>query len=124
MVEPEEQLNPGEFNLKTFYYQQNIHAIIFLDTNHIYPTALQKGSKLLILALNLRQERMGYLKRIFKNEQHVALLGALILGTRTELDQNIINAFSYTGTIHALSVSGMHVGLIYVVLKYILLIFT
>lgn len=42
-----------------------------------------------------------------------ALVKALILGQRDELDGEQRTAFARSGTIHVLAVSGMHVGLIY-----------
>lgn len=45
-----------------------------------------------------------------------ALVKALILGERDELDGEQKNAFARSGTIHVLAVSGMHVGLIFLAL--------
>ncbi|WP_432709707.1 ComEC/Rec2 family competence protein [Pedobacter sp.] len=46
--------------------------------------------------------------------------GILILGYRTDLSKETLAAYAQTGTIHALSVSGMHVGIIYLVLHNLL----
>lgn len=47
-----------------------------------------------------------------------ALVKALVLGERDELDYEQKDAFLRSGTIHVLSVSGMHVGLIFAVLSF------
>lgn len=47
----------------------------------------------------------------------LSLVSALVIGERSDMPQEIIQAFSATGTIHVLSVSGMHVGLIFLVLN-------
>ncbi|WKZ67680.1 MAG: ComEC/Rec2 family competence protein [Flavobacteriales bacterium] len=49
-----------------------------------------------------------------------ALVKALVLGLRDELDGGQRTAFARSGTIHVLAVSGMHVGLIYAVLAFLL----
>ncbi|MEZ4756711.1 MAG: ComEC/Rec2 family competence protein [Flavobacteriales bacterium] len=49
-----------------------------------------------------------------------ALVKALVLGQRDELDPSIGQAFVRSGTVHVLAVSGMHVGLIYVLLGRLL----
>jgi competence protein ComEC len=49
-----------------------------------------------------------------------ALASTLILGYRAELNKDIIEAYSKTGTMHVLSVSGMHVGIIFLVLTVLL----
>ena len=41
-----------------------------------------------------------------------ALAAALLLGSREQLDRSIVQAFFLTGTIHLLSISGMHVSIL------------
>jgi competence protein ComEC len=48
-----------------------------------------------------------------------ALVKALVLGQRDELDGEQRNAFARSGTIHVLAVSGMHVGLIFTILTFL-----
>ena len=48
-----------------------------------------------------------------------ALVKALVLGQRDELDGEQRNAFARSGTIHVLAVSGMHVGLIFTILSFL-----
>ena len=49
-----------------------------------------------------------------------ALVKALVLGQRDELDPDQSAAFARSGTVHVLAVSGMHVGLIYAALSFLL----
>lgn len=49
-----------------------------------------------------------------------ALVKALVLGQRDELDSGQRQAFSRSGTIHVLAVSGMHVGLIFAIFSFLL----
>jgi len=48
-----------------------------------------------------------------------ALVKALVLGQRDELDSEQRTAFARSGTIHVLAVSGMHVGLIFAILTFV-----
>jgi ComEC/Rec2-related protein len=52
-------------------------------------------------------------------ERERALVKALVLGQRDELDGEQTTAFVRSGTIHVLSVSGMHVGLIFTILTFL-----
>lgn len=54
------------------------------------------------------------------NAREGAMVKAMVLGERDELDSARRDAFVRSGTIHVLAVSGMHVGLIYVVLSTLL----
>src|SRR5690606_38882227 len=49
-----------------------------------------------------------------------AFASTLILGYRAELSRELVEAYSDTGTMHVLSVSGMHVGIIFLVLSLLL----
>ena len=56
--------------------------------------------------------------KIEKEERSV--ISALTLGYRTELDPETMDYFVNTGTIHVLSVSGLHVALIFIILSFLL----
>lgn len=49
-----------------------------------------------------------------------ALVKALVLGLRDELDGEQKNAFVRSGTVHILAVSGSHVGFIYIMLSFLM----
>lgn len=49
-----------------------------------------------------------------------AIVKALLLGMKDELDQSQRGAFARSGTMHVLAVSGMHVGLIYAIVLLLL----
>lgn len=54
------------------------------------------------------------------NTPHNSILKALILGIRGDIPAHIKQEFTETGTIHVLAVSGLHVGIIYLILSFLL----
>jgi len=44
---------------------------------------------------------------------------ALLLGERADVDKAVLKSYSDTGTIHIISVSGLHVGIIFLVLQHL-----
>src|SRR5690606_7618360 len=58
------------------------------------------------------------IKRYFQRQEVSNLLAALLLGYRTDLSDDLLQAFSATGTIHVLAVSGMHVSMIFTLLAF------
>ena len=52
-----------------------------------------------------------------KQERSKALAKALLLGDRSSLDKDCINAFRGAGGAHLLALSGMHLGIIYAILS-------
>lgn len=67
-----------------------------------------------------REAVEAWLERGTLPQAERALVKALVLGQRDELDSEQTTAFARSGTIHVLAVSGMHVGLIYAALSALL----
>lgn len=65
------------------------------------------------------RERIGaWLEGSALRRSERAVVMALVLGERNDLDSAQRDAFVRSGTVHVLAVSGMHVGLIYIVLTF------
>lgn len=112
--------NPGEFDFKSWLANQQIFAQSFLPANELIPTGEQHTNLMIGFALALRQKQVTLYRKLIKDDEAFAVASTLILGYRSDLDAETLTAYSKTGTIHALSVSGMHVGIIYVVLNFCL----
>lgn len=112
--------NPGEFDFKSWLASKNTYLQTFTTQNKVIQTKLNKGSIIIKYAIALRQKQVETYKKIIKNEEAFAVASTLILGYRADLSSETLSSYSKTGTIHALSVSGMHVGIIYVVLNWLL----
>ncbi len=52
--------------------------------------------------------------------ERARLAGAILLGVREELEPEYTEAFLRTGTVHLLSISGLHVGLIVLIVSFVL----
>lgn len=109
--------NPYQFDTKSWLAQQNIHHQTFIPQVNVLKTATQTGNPLLSWAIQLRMQQIAVYNRVLKDPEAKAIASTLILGYRADLSSETLAVYSKTGTIHALSVSGMHVGLIYLVLQ-------
>lgn len=114
VVEP--PYNPAEFDFKAWLGSQNIYHQAFMDQDHIVINKNNISNPIIKRALNLREKQVAKYRRLIKNDEAFAVASTLILGYRADLNQETLSAYSRTGTIHALSVSGAHVAIIYVVL--------
>ncbi|MCX2450213.1 ComEC/Rec2 family competence protein [Pedobacter sp. PLR] len=112
--------HPAQFDYQAWLASQNIHHQSFLPQNEILKLSPNSGNRLFAFAIALRTQQVERYKKLLKDSNSVALASTLILGYRAELSKETLDIYSKTGTIHALSVSGMHVGLIYLVLNYVL----
>lgn len=112
--------NPGEFDYRAWLANQNIFHQTYLRTAEIWPAGKPEGNPLVSFALRLRQVQIAHYRRLIKSDEAFAVAATLILGYRADLSAETLSAYSNTGTIHALSVSGMHVGIIYLVMEWAL----
>jgi competence protein ComEC len=115
-----EPLNPAEFDSKTWMANQYIYHQAPLSGPELIPLHESRGSPLISYALALRKKQVERYRKLIKSDQAFAVAVTLILGYRAELDPETLATYSKTGTIHALSVSGMHVAMIYLILEYAL----
>lgn len=113
-------VNPLEFDLRSWLAMQNIYHETFLRQNEISKLKKTPDNGLVQFAIQLREKQVAIYRRLIKDDDAFAVAATLILGYRTDLSPQILNIYSKTGTIHALSVSGMHVGLVYLILNHTL----
>jgi competence protein ComEC len=117
-VEP--PFNPAEFDVRFWLATQNIYHQCFLKKEDFIKISSEKGNAIISYALKVRKRQITIYKKLIKNEEAFAVASTLILGYRSDLSAETLQAYAATGTIHALSVSGMHVGIIYMILDWLL----
>jgi len=105
--------NPQEFDYAQYMANRNIWHQAYLLPQDFVKTGNREGNRLVGYALAIRGKMIAKFHRYFKHEDAVALLSTLVLGYRTALDKELVQAFTATGTVHVLAVSGMHVGIVF-----------
>ncbi|RZK91862.1 MAG: ComEC family competence protein, partial [Pedobacter sp.] len=119
-LEVEPAYNPAEFNFKKWLAGQNIYQQTFVNQKHLLKTSRNIGNPIIKFALNLRERQIAKYRKLIKDDEAFAVASTLILGYRADLSKETLAAYSKTGTIHALSVSGSHVAIIFFVLDFCL----
>ena len=111
--------NPFGFDYQTYMARQGIHFCTFIGTNKIdYIPA--KHFSLKIAAEQFREKLLSLLKTKLHNHEAFQVVSALTLGYRKELSAETRSYFSATGAMHVLAVSGLHVGMIFMFLSWLL----
>lgn len=108
--------NPAEFNYKQYLAHQDIYMQVFLNPGEAVIVAHDMGNPIITYSLQLRQKLVARFKQYMHSPEAVSVASTLILGYKAELDNDILQAYSKTGTIHVLSVSGAHVAIIFVMI--------
>lgn len=111
-----EPANPGEFDYKRFLSYRKIYHQDFLREGQVFYLAHQPSSWFMHRALQARSWSMKQLHPTVEGKQEQAIASALVLGITDGLDNELLQAYSATGAMHVLAVSGLHVGIIYALL--------
>jgi competence protein ComEC len=110
--------NPAEFNYKRYLADQNIHYQSFLFHGQYTSITHNAGNSLVSYALNLRRKLVAKLKAGMHDPQATAVASTMLLGYRTDLNNDVLQAYSQTGTVYVLTVSGAQIAVIYSLLSW------
>jgi|GEM_PF-1977178 len=107
---------PDGFDFKAVMRYRNMQHQLFLKNKEWMVTA-NSAHWLFRNSYTVRDNVVGYFQRHYP-KRIAALLESLLIGFKDDVDPNDLNAFAISGTLHVLAVSGMHVGLLYLVLLF------
>lgn len=113
--------NPGEFDLERYNRRKGIHWRAFVDSGQVLAHEPQRGFLLTRLFWRLETYMTGISARYFRSPSEKAVADALILGYKDDLDEETLTRFSRSGTSHVLAVSGLHVGILWLIVDKLLL---
>lgn len=111
--------NPGEFDLKSFWNNKNIYQIGFVSENDLQYLETVELSKLKEFFEGVRGSLKRQLNSVLDGEV-LGIANALLLGDKELLSTETRISFSNAGAMHVLAVSGLHVGIVLVILMFLL----
>lgn len=112
--------NPGEFNFKRYQAYHNIYHRVFLAPGSWRFTASGEGNLLLSKVYAVRAYFLNVLNRYVTGADNFAVAAAIMLGYNDYMTTDIMRAYTNAGTLHVLSVSGLHVGVMFLMLNFLL----
>lgn len=111
-------LNPYAFNYKVFLKKRQIQHQIYIKWNEILVTSKNKRT-LKGLAATFRLHINSALQNNGFKDDEFAVINALLLGQRNGINSDLLGRYAAAGAIHILAVSGLHVGLLLVLLTFL-----
>jgi competence protein ComEC len=117
---PQAPMNPEEFNYKSYLADRSIAATLYADSLHYKALpALRSSFSIWQLGLDLKQTILLRLRNSELSTAAYGICAALLTGYDDDIERSTVTAFAHSGTLHVLSVSGLHTGLIYAVLIFV-----
>lgn len=111
-------LNPYSFNYKNYLQKQQIHHQIYI-TYEQYTKVLSTGQTLNGFASTIRVKINESLVKYGFKDNELAIINALLLGQRQAVNNELQQRYVNAGAIHILAVSGLHIGIILLLLSFL-----
>ncbi|MEZ4774257.1 MAG: ComEC/Rec2 family competence protein [Bacteroidia bacterium] len=98
-----------------YLHNQGIFHTVYADA--IQVSGKKKGWD--VSLETMRQEMCEQLKQVIPDSTAGAIAQAMFLGEKGEMSKEVKDAFSVAGVSHILAISGLHVGIVFLVLNHI-----
>ncbi|NGM64803.1 ComEC/Rec2 family competence protein [Sphingobacterium sp. SGR-19] len=112
--------NPKQFDYKRYLAHKNIYHQAYIQPADVRLIGSGEGNNMVARALAVRQYFVRKFEQFIIDREALEVCSALILGHRANFQAEILAAFINTGTVHVLSVSGLHVGMVFFLLNFLL----
>ncbi len=112
-------LNPYQFNYKDYLKKQGVYHQIRSNRESI---VLEKNPSPTLLgkAQGFRGHIISKLKKENFGDDELAVIQALLLGQRDDISESTYENYKNAGAVHILAVSGLHVGILLLLLQFLL----
>ena len=112
--------NPGAFDNKRYQHFQQIYDQVFLTDSEYVSLNQHSFNHLNKFIYSLQAFTIEGLRKYIKNDDEtLGIAEALLIGYKNDLDKDLVQAYSNTGVVHIIAISGLHLGLIYMVLLWL-----
>ena len=112
--------NPYEFNYRRYLSNNTIYHSDWVSADDWIVLDNRDKPSIKNLSNSIRHHLEEIMSSSIKDSSSLAVLKALVLGDRDNLDPEILTIYANAGVIHVLAVSGLHVGIIYIILTILL----
>lgn len=105
--------NPNEFDFRRFLGFRNIYHQDFVKAEDVLKLGSATAKDFRFYSYKVRAWATAIIKDRIPNARDNAIALALTLGVTDGIDNELQNAYSSSGAMHVLAVSGLHVGILY-----------
>jgi len=106
----------SDFNYKKYLADKNIFHQTYIRDDHYTILEKKQGNVIMTFALSVRDKMVKILQNQLGDNDESSVVAAMLTGYRADISADMMNAYSKAGVIHIMSVSGLHVGVIYIMI--------
>jgi competence protein ComEC len=111
--------NPGEFDYRRYLSFRNIYHQHFIREGEVSFLENNPPSTAMALSMRARMWADRQLKNVVIGDREQGIASALVLGITDGIDNELLGAYSATGAMHVLAVSGLHISIIYLLILWL-----
>lgn len=117
---PKDIKTEGVFDYKTYLRRNGYRGVLYTDSDKVKRFGETRHHSLKLTLLYWNERTQDYLKGFGLSDEAFGIVSALVLGTKVHLSNQVKVDYSTVGISHVLALSGLHVGLIFAVVTFLL----
>ena len=118
LVEP--PMNPEQFDYQKYLGRKGIMRQVYLKNDSWERLAASRANPIYAFSYHLRDYLLETMRKLGISDDEYAVAAAILLGYDDTLPADLRQKYVAAGSMHILCVSGMHVGVIFMVFSYML----
>lgn len=111
--------NPGEFDLERYSYLKGVTGNAYLSVDG-WRSFGETELTLQMKALKVRERIVTLFEELGFEKEELSVLSALTVGEKRDLSRDVRNLYNAAGASHLLALSGLHLGLFYMIITFLL----
>jgi competence protein ComEC len=112
--------NPDEFDYREYLKRKRIFSTSFINSEKIVRTDSGQISSFKKFIFGLQKYSLETLQKAHLKSDELAVALALLTGNKQYLEDELRQSYTTAGTVHLLAVSGLHVGILFMILNFAL----
>jgi len=112
--------NPGQFDYREYLSRKGIFYQVYLKQNSWHASSLKNQNPIYSIAYRLRNHLLNVLQTHQLSGDEYAVAAAVLLGYDESLPAYLRKGYVAAGAMHVLCVSGLHVGIVFLIFSFLL----
>lgn len=112
--------NPGEFDYRVYLMRKGISGQVYLKDGDWLDLQVNNANPIYAFSCRFRDVLLASLQRSGLSDNEFGVAAAILLGYDDNLADEVRKNYVAAGSMHILCVSGMHVGIIYLLASFLL----
>lgn len=112
--------NPYQFDFKKYLANNGIYHQAYLRANQWKPTGKNEGNPIFRFSYGAQARMLKILAENNLSGNEYAVAAAVLLGYDENMEPELRQYYAGSGALHVLSVSGLHVGIVFFIMSFLL----